>query len=99
MRSREADYKEDQNDVGWVDNMLMTHRVRGGKMPSEPGDVWVFPGQRTNDAGQLLTFLLHVSDDTLFEVLDQAGNSLGYSTLADFTRGSGCGAGGTPAAG
>jgi len=97
MRDREADRREEYNDLGWVDDMLMTHRVRGGKMPGESGDVCVFPGQRKNDAGQLLSFLLHVADDTLFEVFDQTGNSLGYSTVADFTQGTGGGAGDTPA--
>lgn len=79
--------------------MLMTHCVRGRRKPSESENLWVFPGQRKNDAGQLLTCLLHVADDTLFEVFDQTGNSLGYSTLADFTQGSDGGAGGSPATG
>ncbi len=66
--------------------MLVTHRVRGGKTPSESGDVWVFPEQRRTDAGQALMFMLQVAEDTLFEVFDPAGNSLGYSTLAEFSQ-------------
>lgn len=73
----------------WVREMLLTHRVRGEKMPSESGDVWVFPELRNNETGHAMTFLLQVADDTLFEVFDRAGNSLGYSTLTEFTGGSG----------
>lgn len=87
MKDRNPEAEQERQDAGWVRAMLVTHRVRGGKMPSESGDVWVFPEQRRTDAGQAFMFMLQVADDTLFEVFDPAGNSLGYSTLTEFTQG------------